>query len=114
LGCSAISLSMAISHASIRTEELELIEAAQNVSPAVGYYLAQTDFLSVSKSRRTTLEDRFQNMQYLDDKPIASYLRFLRNGDEERIIEQYHAGKIVVKSSELGKGTTFRITLNKA
>lgn len=32
----------------------------------------------------------------------------------KRIIEQYHKGKIVVKSSEIGKGTTFRITLNKA
>ena len=32
----------------------------------------------------------------------------------KRIIEQYHAGKIVVKTSELGRGTTFRITLNKA
>lgn len=32
----------------------------------------------------------------------------------KRIVEQYHSGKIVVKSSEIGKGTTFRITLNKA
>ena len=32
----------------------------------------------------------------------------------KRIVEQYHQGKIVVKSSEIGKGTTFRITLNKA
>ena len=32
----------------------------------------------------------------------------------KRIVEQYHQGKIVVKSSEVGKGTTFRITLNKA
>lgn len=32
----------------------------------------------------------------------------------KRIIEQYHNGKIIVKSSEVGKGTTFRITLNKA
>jgi two-component sensor histidine kinase len=31
-----------------------------------------------------------------------------------RIVEQYHSGKIVVKQSEIGKGTTFRITLNKA
>ena len=31
-----------------------------------------------------------------------------------RIIEQYHNGKIVVKQSEIGKGTTFRITLQKA
>lgn len=30
----------------------------------------------------------------------------------KRIIENYHNGKIYVKSSELGKGTTFRIELN--
>jgi signal transduction histidine kinase len=29
----------------------------------------------------------------------------------KRIIEQYHKGQIYVKSSELGKGTTFRILL---
>jgi signal transduction histidine kinase len=31
----------------------------------------------------------------------------------KRIIEQYHKGQIFVKSSELGKGTTFRIVLRK-
>jgi signal transduction histidine kinase len=31
----------------------------------------------------------------------------------KRIIEQYHRGKIFVRASELGKGTTFRIELNK-
>ena len=31
----------------------------------------------------------------------------------KRIVEEYHGGKIFVKSSELGKGTTFRITLKK-
>ncbi len=31
----------------------------------------------------------------------------------ERIIEQYHSGRIFVKSSTLGKGTTFRIILKK-
>lgn len=31
----------------------------------------------------------------------------------KRIIEEYHKGKIFVKSSELNKGTTFRITLQK-
>lgn len=31
----------------------------------------------------------------------------------KRIIEAYHSGKVFVKSSELGKGTTFRISLNK-
>lgn len=31
----------------------------------------------------------------------------------KRIIEQYHGGKIVVKKSAPGKGTTFRITLNQ-
>ncbi len=31
----------------------------------------------------------------------------------KRIIEQYHGGKIMVKRSAPGKGTTFRITLNQ-
>lgn len=31
----------------------------------------------------------------------------------KRIIEQYHQGKLFVKHSEVGKGTTFRIVLNK-
>lgn len=31
----------------------------------------------------------------------------------KRIVEQYHGGKIFVKRSEPGKGTTFRIVLNK-
>ncbi len=31
----------------------------------------------------------------------------------KRIIEQYHDGKIFVKSSKIGEGTTFRIILNK-
>lgn len=31
----------------------------------------------------------------------------------KRIIEEYHSGKIFVKSSEIGKGTTFRIELRK-
>ena len=31
----------------------------------------------------------------------------------KRIIENYHSGKIFVKQSEVGKGTTFRIVLNK-
>lgn len=31
----------------------------------------------------------------------------------KRIIKEYHRGKIFVKSSTLGKGTTFRIVLNK-
>ncbi len=31
----------------------------------------------------------------------------------KRIIEEYHKGKIFVKSSEIGKGTTFRIELKK-
>ena len=29
----------------------------------------------------------------------------------KRIVEEYHQGKIYVKSSEVGKGTTFRISL---
>jgi signal transduction histidine kinase len=32
----------------------------------------------------------------------------------KRIIEQYHKGTIFIKNSELGKGTTFRIELDKA
>ncbi len=31
----------------------------------------------------------------------------------KRIIENYHSGKVFVKNSELNKGTTFRIVLNK-
>ena len=31
----------------------------------------------------------------------------------KRIVEQYHKGSLVVKNSELGKGTTFRILLKK-
>ena len=32
----------------------------------------------------------------------------------KRIIEDYHDGKIFVKTSEIGKGTTFQITINKS
>lgn len=32
----------------------------------------------------------------------------------KRIVEEYHGGKIYVKSSEIGSGTTFRIELKKA
>ena len=31
----------------------------------------------------------------------------------KRIVEEYHHGRIFVKSSEVGKGTTFRIELKK-
>ena len=31
----------------------------------------------------------------------------------KRIIEEYHNGKIYVKESEIGKGTTFRIELKR-
>jgi signal transduction histidine kinase len=31
----------------------------------------------------------------------------------KRIIEVYHGGKIFIKRSEIDKGTTFRIILNK-
>ena len=31
----------------------------------------------------------------------------------KRIVEEYHKGKIYVKNSEVGKGTTFRIELRK-
>ena len=29
----------------------------------------------------------------------------------KRIVEEYHNGRLYVKSSEIGKGTTFRIVL---
>jgi signal transduction histidine kinase len=32
----------------------------------------------------------------------------------KRIVENYHQGRIFVKHSELGKGTTFRIELKRA
>lgn len=32
----------------------------------------------------------------------------------KRIVEEYHAGRIFVKNSEIGKGTTFRIELRKS
>jgi signal transduction histidine kinase len=31
----------------------------------------------------------------------------------KRIVEEYHHGRIFVKSSELGKGTTFRVELTR-
>ncbi|MBR5335900.1 MAG: ATP-binding protein, partial [Bacteroidaceae bacterium] len=31
----------------------------------------------------------------------------------KRIMEQYHKGRIFVKASELGRGTTFRVELRK-
>jgi signal transduction histidine kinase len=31
----------------------------------------------------------------------------------KRIVEEYHKGRIFVKSSEIGKGTTFRVELPK-
>ena len=31
----------------------------------------------------------------------------------KRIVEEYHNGRLLVKSSEIGKGTTFRIVLNR-
>jgi signal transduction histidine kinase len=31
----------------------------------------------------------------------------------KRIVQQYHKGRIFVKSSEIGKGTTFRIEMRK-
>lgn len=32
----------------------------------------------------------------------------------KRIVEEYHNGRLFVKSSEVGKGTTFRVVLNRA
>ncbi len=71
-----------LGNASINAHDAALISVASNVSPAVSHYLEQTDYLSPAVARRITLEQRFRNMEYLDQRPIASYYRFLRNGDE--------------------------------
>lgn len=68
--------------ATINAEDAELIQTAENLSPAVRQYLTATDYLSASVASRITLEERFQNTDYLANRPIASYYRFLRNGDE--------------------------------
>ena len=68
--------------ATINPHDAELIRTAENLSPAVAEYLKSTDYLSPSVASRITLEERFQNTEYLANRPIASYYRFLRDGDE--------------------------------
>lgn len=68
--------------AAINSYDSELISTANNLSPAVAEYLNRTDYLSPSMASRTTLEARFENTEYLANRPIASYYRFLRDGDE--------------------------------
>lgn len=68
--------------ASINDHDAELIRTVENLTPAVRQYLHRSDYFSPSLARRVTVEQRFQNMEYLADRPIASYYRFLRNGDE--------------------------------
>ncbi len=68
--------------AAINEHDAELIAISENLSPAVQEYLTKADYLSPSAASRTTLEARFQNTEYLANRPIASYYRFLRDGDE--------------------------------
>jgi hypothetical protein len=68
--------------AAINQHDAELISIAENLSPAVREYLTKADYLSPSAASRTTLEARFENTEYLANRPIASYYRFLRDGDE--------------------------------
>ncbi|MCF8464472.1 MAG: OmpA family protein [Flavobacteriales bacterium] len=71
-----------LGNAAINEHDAELISIAENLSSAVQEYLNQTDYLSPTIASRTTLEARFQNTEYLANRPIASYYRFLRDGDE--------------------------------
>lgn len=71
-----------IGTANLRQDEAEIVETIETMSPAAVQYLGRTDFLSPSTARRMTLEEQFRNMQYMNGRPIASYYRFLRNGDQ--------------------------------
>lgn len=71
-----------IGKADLRADEAKIVYAMNSMSPAVEHYIGLTDFLAPTLARRTTLEDQFQNMQYMNGRPIASYYRFLRNGDQ--------------------------------
>jgi two-component system, sporulation sensor kinase D len=58
------------------------------------------------------------NSQIKIQNSVQSWLYDQKNADGglglslvKRIVEEYHHGSIVVKRSELGKGTTFRIQL---
>lgn len=70
--------------ATIAPEDVALITEASGLSLAVVRYLEQTDYLAPGKADRTTLEEHFRNMEYIGNRPIASYFRFLRkeNGRE--------------------------------
>lgn len=72
-----------IGQASIRQDNAALKEEVQNISEAVVSYLAQTDYMAPSKASRTTLEEHFLNVEYMHARPIASYYRFLRKGNEK-------------------------------
>ena len=72
-----------LGEASIREEDSELIAQVENMSEAVIRYLGNTDYLSAGKADRTTLEDHFSNLDYMHGRPIASYYRFLRKGNEK-------------------------------
>ncbi|MBL4586640.1 MAG: OmpA family protein, partial [Flavobacteriales bacterium] len=71
-----------LGNAAIEDEDAELIKIVENMSVAARNYMQQTDFLSAAIASRTTLESRFQNMEYMHNRPIASYYRFLRKGDQ--------------------------------
>ncbi|MBI1287062.1 MAG: OmpA family protein [Flavobacteriales bacterium] len=71
-----------VGKAALREDEANVVYAMNSMSPAVMHYIGLTDFMSPSTARRMTLEDQFQNMQYMNGRPIASYYRFLRNGDQ--------------------------------
>ena len=71
-----------LGEASIREDDSELIEQVENISQAVIRYLGSTDYLSPGMRDRTTLEEHFQNLDYMNGRPIASYYRFLRKGNE--------------------------------
>ncbi|MGB1318252.1 MAG: OmpA family protein, partial [Flavobacteriales bacterium] len=71
-----------LGEAPIREDDSELIEQVENMSQAVLRYLGSTDYLSPTTRDRTTLEEHFQNLDYMNGRPIASYYRFLRKGNE--------------------------------
>lgn len=66
--------------ASIRADDVALMEQMEGLSGAIVGYLERTDYLSMNYASRTTLEHHFQNMEYMQGRPIASYYRFLRKG----------------------------------
>lgn len=72
-----------LGEAPIREDDSELISQVENMSAAVINYLGNTDYLSAGKASRTTLEEHFQNLEYMHGRPIASYYRFLRKGNEK-------------------------------